>query len=38
MCSPARCATCHKTTWTGCGEHADDVMAQVDVADRCTCR
>ncbi len=38
MCSPARCFTCGKTTWTGCGQHADAVMSQVAVSERCTCR
>lgn len=38
MCSPIRCATCGGTTWTGCGEHADAVMAQVPAEQRCTCR
>lgn len=38
MCSPARCSSCGKITWTGCGEHAAAVMAQVEPAQRCTCR
>ena len=38
MCSPAVCATCHKVTYTGCGEHVDQVMASVPVDRRCTCR
>lgn len=37
MCSPARCARCGKTTWTGCGSHVDDVMAGVPPQQRCTC-
>ena len=37
MCSPARCGTCGKTTWTGCGDHAEQVMAHVPVEQRCTC-
>ena len=37
MCSPARCARCGKTTWTGCGNHIDAVMASVNPAERCTC-
>lgn len=37
MCSPARCATCGKVTWTGCGLHVDAVMADVPVDQRCTC-
>lgn len=38
MCSPARCSKCGKTTWTGCGQHVDQVMARVADSDRCTCR
>jgi hypothetical protein len=29
MCRPARCSTCGKTTWTGCGQHVADVRARV---------
>ena len=38
MCSPARCSNCGKITWSGCGQHADTVMASVQPGDRCTCR
>lgn len=38
MCSPARCHACAKTTWTGCGQHADMVMARVPADQRCECR
>lgn len=38
MCSPARCSSCGKITWSGCGMHVDAVMANVDRAQRCTCR
>ena len=37
MCSPVRCTTCGKTTWTGWGMHAEQVMAEVQPQDRCTC-
>lgn len=37
MCSPIRCGTCRKITWTGCGMHADEVLAEFPVAERCTC-
>lgn len=37
MCSPATCPTCRKTTWTGCGMHADQVLAGVRPQDRCEC-
>jgi hypothetical protein len=36
MCRPATCRTCGKTTWAGCGQHVDHVMAGVRPADRCT--
>ena len=35
MCRPARCKACGKTTWAGCGQHVDQVMAGVPRADRC---
>ncbi len=37
MCSPATCRVCGKTTWAGCGMHADMVMASVPPPARCTC-
>ena len=38
MCSPARCNTCGLVTWTGCGEHVEQVMVNVPKDQRCTCR
>lgn len=38
MCSPARCSSCGKITWTGCGNHVDAVFAGVPQPQRCTCR
>lgn len=35
MCRPATCRVCRKTTWAGCGQHVDQVMASVPHADRC---
>lgn len=35
MCSPATCRTCGKTTWAGCGQHADQVMRNVPSGQRC---
>lgn len=35
MCRRATCKTCRKTTWAGCGQHVDQVMAGVARADRC---
>lgn len=37
MCSPAMCYQCGKTTWSGCGMHADQVMAMVPAQQRCSC-
>ena len=37
MCSSARCATCGKTTWRGCGQHVDSVMSGVAPEQRCQC-
>ncbi len=36
MCRAVTCRTCGKTTWAGCGQHVDMVMAGVARADRCT--
>lgn len=38
MCSPIRCSNCGKVTWAGCGQHVDEVMANVPVDQRCTCK
>lgn len=38
MCYPTPCTTCGKTTWDGCGMHADSVMASLPPTARCTCR
>lgn len=37
MCYPVECARCHKTTWGGCGEHAEQVMSNVPKTQQCTC-
>ncbi len=37
MCYPTTCSACSKTTWAGCGQHADHVMTGVPKAQRCTC-
>ncbi len=38
MCSPARCSSCGKITWSGCGQHVASVMANVPTTQQCTCR
>lgn len=35
MCRAARCKTCGKATWSGCGQHVDQVLAGIPIADRC---
>lgn len=35
MCRPATCKACGKTTWAGCGQHVDQVMAGVPAGQRC---
>lgn len=37
MCSPARCPSCQKTTWRGCGQHVAAVKARVPDDQWCTC-
>ena len=29
MCRPVTCSQCGKTTWAGCGQHVNQVMAGV---------
>ncbi len=38
MCSPARCYSCNKITYSGCGNHVEQVLANVPQDQRCTCR
>ncbi len=38
MCSPATCRSCGKATYTGCGQHVDQVLAAVPADQRCECR
>lgn len=35
MCSAVTCRKCGKTTWSGCGQHVDQVMRGVPVSQRC---
>lgn len=35
MCRPITCKRCGKTTWAGCGQHVDQVMAGVPRENRC---
>ncbi|KDQ52642.1 hypothetical protein JAAARDRAFT_183893 [Jaapia argillacea MUCL 33604] len=36
-CYLVKCGDCGKTTWKGCGRHAEQVMADVKEEDKCTC-
>ena len=35
MCRAVTCKTCGKTTWAGCGQHVNQVMAGVPAGNRC---
>lgn len=35
MCRAVNCKVCGKTTWAGCGQHVDQVLAGVPRAQRC---
>ena len=35
MCSPVKCRTCGKTTWSGCGQHIAQVKARVPAGQWC---
>lgn len=37
MCRPATCRACGKATYTGCGQHVDQVLKGVPRSERCTC-
>ena len=37
MCYTVTCSVCGKTTWDGCGQHVDSVMAGVPSSQRCRC-
>ncbi|VEI03862.1 Uncharacterised protein [Acidipropionibacterium jensenii] len=38
MCHQITCPRCGKPTWQGCGEHIDQALWGVAVADRCHCQ
>lgn len=37
MCQRATCRTCGKATYTGCGQHVEQVLAGVPTSQRCQC-
>jgi hypothetical protein len=36
VCRAVTCSTCGKTTWAGCGQHVNQVLASVPASRRCT--
>jgi hypothetical protein len=37
MCSLVKCNKCLLLTWSGCGQHVQQIMANVPKDKRCTC-
>ncbi|MFE9094368.1 hypothetical protein [Streptomyces sp. NPDC007264] len=37
MCQRTVCRTCGKYTYSGCGQHVDQVLAGVPASQRCQC-
>jgi len=37
MCQPVTCNSCNKTTYTGCGQHLDEVFAGLSADQICKC-
>jgi hypothetical protein len=37
MCERVVCRLCGRPTWSGCGAHVEEVLADVPKADRCHC-
>jgi hypothetical protein len=37
MCQQVLCSSCKKITWSGCGQHLDDVFADVAEDQICKC-
>lgn len=35
MCYAVTCKKCGKTTWSGCGQHVDQVMRGIPRSERC---
>jgi hypothetical protein len=36
MCRKVTCRKCGKATWSGCGQHAEDVLRGIPKVERCT--
>lgn len=37
MCARISCESCGKPSWAGCGQHVEEALAGVAIADRCNC-
>ncbi len=37
MCTRVTCRRCGKATWSGCGQHVNQVLKGVPKSQRCTC-
>ncbi len=37
MCHRVTCRRCGKPTWAGCGNHVEQALAGVPLAQRCAC-
>ena len=35
LCDQVTCRKCNKPTWSGCGEHIEEALAGIAIADRC---
>jgi hypothetical protein len=38
MCSPMRCRSCGKASWSGCGAHVEMILGHLPKEKRCQCR
>ena len=38
MCTRVRCSKCGRPTYSGCGQHVEQVLGDVPVSQRCRCR
>ncbi len=38
MCRRVKCGQCGRPTYVGCGQHIEQVLGDVPVAERCSCQ
>ncbi|MBL8951556.1 MAG: hypothetical protein JNK82_12315 [Myxococcaceae bacterium] len=38
MCTQVKCGRCGKPTWSGCGRHIEQALANVPPEQRCRCQ